>query len=197
MDCWQYNCWKSKVTFSKWMLISIMNADCVTLFLFQLTCILHKYKRTSESCQILDNDIAINHVKAYAWISYKFVLTQVAITRKFSNHIEIWLLWMPFLAPTDCEFDCKISVASFRPPFDSMSTPNVYVDHTIVWKSKVIFSKCMLISTTNADRVAPFMPQLTYIPHNYGGTSESFWLWKLTIQFLEKVQSQTQLRNHV
>ena len=119
-------------------------------------CILHNYEGTSESCQILDNDIAINHVKAYEWISYKFVFTQVAITRKLSNHIEIWLLWNPFLAPTDCELDCKIIVASSTFLFNFMSTLNVNVGNTIVWKSKVTFFTCMLSLIMNADCVALF-----------------------------------------
>ena len=73
---------------------------------------LHNCEGTSESCQYLDNDTVTNHVKAYEWISYKFVFTQVAITRTLPDHIEIWLLWDPFLAPIDCKLACKIVVAS-------------------------------------------------------------------------------------
>ena len=55
---------------------------------------------TPESCLILEIYNVMNHVYAQHWISYKFVLTQVAITREFLNHIEMnvnvsanWKCW--------------------------------------------------------------------------------------------------------
>ena len=80
-------------------------------------CILHNYEETSESCQILYNDITINHVKAYEWIRSKFMFTQVAITRKLSNYIEIWLLWNPFSRSNRLWTWLKIYCCIFQIPF--------------------------------------------------------------------------------
>ena len=99
----------------------IIVASSTFLFDFITTlnlCILHNYEGTSESCQILDNDITINHVKAYEWIRSKFMFTQVAITRKLSNYIEIWLLWNPFSRSNRLWTRLKIIVASSTSLFD-------------------------------------------------------------------------------
>ena len=52
----------------------------------------------------------MNHVNAQHWISYKFVFTQVTITRELLNHIEISL---ELTVNVDNKIACKIRATFF------------------------------------------------------------------------------------